>query len=81
MMRKIPIFLYALDELPLVAHPLVAEGRWLDPANPDEIVLDYSLAKFYNLQVGDRSPCWGRTATAHFEGGWPGGDGALVPLQ
>ncbi len=38
---------------PPVAHPLVAEGRWLEPANPDEIVLDFSLAKFYDFQVGD----------------------------
>ena len=40
--------------LPQVAHPLVAEGRWLDPDEPDEIVLDYSLARFYEFQVGDQ---------------------------
>jgi putative ABC transport system permease protein len=53
--QKIPIFLYAMDQLPQVAHPLLAEGRWLDPANPDEIVLDFSLARFYDFRVGDEA--------------------------
>ena len=52
--EKISIFLYAMDELPQVAHPLIAEGHWLEPANADEIVLDFSLAKFYDFQVGDK---------------------------
>jgi putative ABC transport system permease protein len=51
--EKITMFLYAMDEPPPVAHPLVAEGRWIDPGNPGEIVLDYSLARFYDLGVGD----------------------------
>ncbi|MEW5870744.1 MAG: FtsX-like permease family protein [Chloroflexota bacterium] len=51
--EKQSIFLYAMDEPPQVAHPLVTNGRWLEPANPDEIVLDFSLAKFYGFQVGD----------------------------
>ena len=51
--EKVPLYLYAMNEPPPVAHPLVAEGRWLEPANPDEIVLDFSLAKFYDFQVGD----------------------------
>ena len=51
--EKVSLFLYAMDEPPPVAHPLVAAGRWLDPAKPAEIVLDFSLAKFYDFQVGD----------------------------
>jgi putative ABC transport system permease protein len=51
--QKIPIFLYAMDQLPQVAHPLLAEGRWLDPEKSDEVVLDFSLARFYDFQVGD----------------------------
>jgi putative ABC transport system permease protein len=51
--EKIPLFLYAMDQLPPVAHPLLADGRWLDPANAAEVVLDFSLARFYDFQVGD----------------------------
>lgn len=51
--EKVPFYLYAMDQPPRVAHPLVAQGRWLNPANPDEIVLDFSLAKFYDFHVGD----------------------------
>ncbi|MGD8604492.1 MAG: FtsX-like permease family protein [Anaerolineales bacterium] len=51
---KVPMFLYAMDQPPAVAHPLLAEGRWLNQANPDEIVLDYSLARYYELRVGDQ---------------------------
>ena len=51
--EKVAMFLYAMDTPPAVANPLVAAGRWLESANPDEVVLDFSLAKFYDLQVGD----------------------------
>jgi putative ABC transport system permease protein len=50
--QKLPFLMYAMDQPPPVAHPLLADGRWLEPANPDEIVLDYSLARFYDIQVG-----------------------------
>lgn len=50
---KVPAFIYAMDQPPAVAHPLLAEGRWLDPTQPDQVVLDYSLARYYDLQVGD----------------------------
>jgi putative ABC transport system permease protein len=52
--EKISIFLYAMDTMPPVAHPLLAEGRWVDPAKAGEIVLDYSLARYYDFQVGDK---------------------------
>lgn len=51
--EKVSFFLYAMNKPPAVAHPLVAVGRWVEPANSDEIVLDFSLAKFYDFQVGD----------------------------
>src|SRR4030067_3539983 len=52
--EKISIFLYAMDELPQVAHPLIAEGHWLEPSAADEIVLDFSLANIYDFEVGDK---------------------------
>ena len=51
--EKHPLFLYAMDQPPAVAHPLIAQGRWLDPSSQTEAVLDFSLARFYDLQVGD----------------------------
>jgi putative ABC transport system permease protein len=52
--EKQEIFLYAMEELPRVARPLLAEGRWLDPDNPMEIVLDFSFARFFEIEVGDQ---------------------------
>jgi putative ABC transport system permease protein len=52
--EKISFFLYAMDEPPPVAHPLIAEGRWLEPANPDEVILDFSLARYYDFKIGDQ---------------------------
>ena len=37
--EKISAFLYAMDQRPEVARPLLAEGRWLDPDHPYEAVL------------------------------------------
>jgi putative ABC transport system permease protein len=51
--KKHNIFLYGMAERPPVAKPLVAGGRWLDENAPDEIVLDFSLATYYELAVGD----------------------------
>lgn len=61
--EKVQMYLYAMDTPPPVAHPLVAEGRWLEPANPDEVVLDFSLAKFYDFQVGDTATFLGADGT------------------
>lgn len=52
--EKQDIFLYSMDQVPPVASPLLAAGRWLNPGAPGEIVLDYSLALFYDFQVGDQ---------------------------
>jgi putative ABC transport system permease protein len=61
--EKRSIYIYAMDEQPRVAHPLVAEGRWLDPKNLDEVVLDFSLARYFNFQVGDRVTILGAQGT------------------
>lgn len=49
--QKHDVYMYSMDERPTVARPKVVDGRWLE--NMDEIVLDYSLASFYNLSVDD----------------------------
>ena len=33
-------------ELPAVGRPLLTAGRWLDPENPDGVVLDGRLARY-----------------------------------
>ena len=59
--NKHPIFLYAMDQPPVVAHPLIADGRWLEPSSQIETVLDYSLARFFRIQVGDEIKVIGST--------------------
>jgi putative ABC transport system permease protein len=51
--EKHAIFLCAMSELPQVGRPKLVEGRWLNAAGSDEIVLDYSLARYYDLKAGD----------------------------
>ncbi|OGO17368.1 MAG: hypothetical protein A2Z14_11925 [Chloroflexi bacterium RBG_16_48_8] len=51
--EKRPVYLYAMDDPPQVAHPILAEGRWILSGVLDEIVLDYSFGHFYSLNVGD----------------------------
>jgi putative ABC transport system permease protein len=51
--EKHDIFLYGMAERPPVARPQVADGRWLHDGTQDEIVLDFSLATYYNLAVGN----------------------------
>lgn len=52
--EKYNIYLYGMDTPPPVAHPLLAEGRWLDPEKEFELVLDFSMATFFDIQVGDQ---------------------------
>ncbi|MEV4231612.1 FtsX-like permease family protein, partial [Streptomyces bobili] len=40
-------------ELPAVGRPLLTAGRWLDPANPDGVVLDGRLARALVAEPGD----------------------------
>ncbi len=39
---------------PTVNRPLIAEGHWLEPNSPNQIVLDLSFARNLHLQVGDQ---------------------------
>lgn len=50
---KKDIFIYAPGENPKVAIPLVVEGRWMDAAAKEEIVLDFSFASYYEIDLGD----------------------------
>jgi putative ABC transport system permease protein len=52
--EKQDIYLYGMDERQEVARPLLADGRWLDSAKSFELVLDFSFARFYELEVGDQ---------------------------
>jgi putative ABC transport system permease protein len=51
--EKYDIFLYGMAERPPVARPLVADGRWLQDGGEGEIILDFSLATYFGLEVGD----------------------------
>lgn len=58
--RKSPAALRAMPvTLPQVAHPVVTEGGWLTPAQPDGVVVERSFARELGLTLG--SPV---TATA-----------------
>ena len=57
------IYLYGMDEFPPVAHPLLAEGRWLEANRADEVVLDFSLANFYEMKIGDAITILGAEGT------------------
>ncbi|MEW9547518.1 FtsX-like permease family protein [Nonomuraea sp. NPDC050783] len=51
--KKEPAALRAMPATPpKVAHPVVAEGRWLDPAQPDGVVVERSFARTLRLRVG-----------------------------
>jgi putative ABC transport system permease protein len=61
--EKIPFFIYVMEERPTVASPLLADGNWLEAENPDEIVLDYSFANYFDIQVGDKVTFLGGNGT------------------
>ncbi|MEV0312843.1 FtsX-like permease family protein [Nonomuraea fuscirosea] len=51
--KKEPASLRAMPATPpQVAHPVVAEGRWLDPAQPDGAVVERSFAASLGLRIG-----------------------------
>ncbi|MFI7616793.1 FtsX-like permease family protein [Nonomuraea terrae] len=51
--RRDPAALRAMPATPpAVAHPVVAEGRWLDPAQPDGVVVERSFARSLGLRIG-----------------------------
>ncbi|MCA2221194.1 ABC transporter permease [Nonomuraea aurantiaca] len=52
--KKEPAALRAMPTTPpRVAHPVVAEGRWLDPAQSDGVVVERSFARALRLKLGD----------------------------
>ncbi|WP_237109020.1 ABC transporter permease [Nonomuraea sp. MG754425] len=51
--KKEPATLRAMPATaPAVAHPVVAEGRWLDPSQHDGVVVERSFADALGLRVG-----------------------------
>jgi putative ABC transport system permease protein len=53
--QRAPLELRALEsELPEVGRPVLAQGRWLDLARPDGVVLERTLARVLRIGVGDR---------------------------
>ncbi|SEG58652.1 putative ABC transport system permease protein [Nonomuraea solani] len=51
--KKEPASLRAMPAAaPQVAHPVVAEGRWLDPVQPDGVVVERSFASSLRLRIG-----------------------------
>ncbi|GAA4505183.1 hypothetical protein GCM10023191_060510 [Actinoallomurus oryzae] len=52
--QRAPLELRAMgSELPEVGRPVLAKGRWLDPARPDGVVLERTLARTLRAGVGD----------------------------
>lgn len=51
--------------LPEVARPLVRQGRWLDGATPDAVVLERSFANEVQARVGGRVTVRGLDGSAH----------------
>lgn len=51
--KKEPASLRAMPAAPpSVAHPVLAEGRWLDGGQPDGVVVEHSFARSLNLGIG-----------------------------
>ncbi|MFI7639982.1 FtsX-like permease family protein [Nonomuraea sp. NPDC049400] len=51
--KKEPAALRAMPATPpQVAHPVVAEGRWLDSSQPDGVVVERSFATSLRLRIG-----------------------------
>ncbi|MFI7451795.1 FtsX-like permease family protein [Nonomuraea sp. NPDC049714] len=52
--KKEPAALRAMPATPpQVAHPVVAEGSWLDPAQADGVVVERSFARALRLRIGE----------------------------
>ncbi|GGS95849.1 FtsX-like permease family protein [Nonomuraea spiralis] len=51
--KKEPASLRAMPAAPSpVAHPVLAEGRWLDAGQPDGVVVEHSFARSLGLAIG-----------------------------
>ncbi|MFE2046164.1 FtsX-like permease family protein [Streptomyces sp. NPDC059477] len=55
--------LRAIDRLPEVGRPLLTAGRWLDPADPEGVVLESRLARALVAEPGDTLTVPGSTRT------------------
>ncbi|WP_225829245.1 FtsX-like permease family protein [Streptomyces naphthomycinicus] len=56
------------SQLPSVGRPLLASGHWLDPAAPDGVVLESSLARALLAEPGDTLTLPGTARTLTVEG-------------
>lgn len=64
--RKSPVALRALPARPpTVAHPIVREGRWLDAADPDGVVVERSFADAEGLRLGSPFPVTALNGARH----------------
>ncbi|MEO3855203.1 FtsX-like permease family protein [Acrocarpospora sp. B8E8] len=64
--RKVPVALQeAPTALPKVATPLLTEGRWLDPADPDGVVVERSFAAATGLRPGSAFTVTGLNGATH----------------
>ncbi|SDQ93660.1 ABC transporter permease [Thermostaphylospora chromogena] len=64
--RKSPVALRALPARPpAVAHPVVKEGRWLDTADPDGVVVERTFAEAVGLRLGSPFPVTALNGTRH----------------
>ncbi|HKE99243.1 MAG TPA: FtsX-like permease family protein [Actinomycetes bacterium] len=63
---KAPLELRAMSpDPPPVARPLVREGHWLDPRNPEGVVLERSFARAERVGTGDHVVLRGLDGTPH----------------
>ncbi|MEV7005920.1 FtsX-like permease family protein [Streptosporangium sp. NPDC051022] len=64
--RKAQVELRALPPRPpAVSHPLVSEGRWLDPGDPSGVVVETSFARTFGLRPGSPFPAVGLNGAQH----------------
>jgi len=64
--KKTPITLREMPAaLPRVGRPVVAEGRWLDPRDPEGVVVERSFAKATGLRPGSAFTVTGLDGATH----------------
>ncbi|GAA3836087.1 hypothetical protein GCM10022226_67380 [Sphaerisporangium flaviroseum] len=64
--KKTPVALQEMAPvLPAVGRPLVREGRWLDPSDPDGVVVERSFARAAGLRTGGPFSVTGLNGASH----------------
>lgn len=64
--KKTPVALQEMAAvLPSVGRPLVREGRWLDPGDPDGVVVERSFARATGLRAGGSFTVIGLNGATH----------------